>query len=89
MQKTKKEIIKNLAEEMLIQSHEAMIKKVNFLLESGAIDIESWSIDDAPMIIPKCIVAAILQNESVQYEAKGTSFESKVKKEIKNLKCFI
>ena len=32
------------------------------------------------MILPKCIVTAILQDESTQYEGKGTSFEKQVKK---------
>jgi hypothetical protein len=41
------------------------------------------------MILPKCIVTAILQNESTQYEAKGTSFEKHVKKEAKNICSFL
>ena len=34
------------------------------------------------MILPKCIVT-ILQDESHQYEGKGTSFEKMIKKEVK------
>lgn len=41
------------------------------------------------MILPKCIVTALLQNESRQYEGKGTSFEKTVKREVKNITYFL
>jgi len=53
------------------------------------VDTESWSKDNSPMILPKCIVTAILQDESTQYEGKGTSFEKQVKKEVKNIRYFL
>jgi hypothetical protein len=74
---------------MLNQSHKEMIKKIDVALNSGAIDIESWEEDNVPMVFPKTIVAAILQRESWQYEGKGTSYEKKIKKEIKNLHYFL
>ena len=85
----KKEKIKSIVEDMLNEAHEAMIKKVDKVLNSGAIDIDSWDEENAPMITPKCIVTAILQNESTQYEGKGTSYEKKVKKEVKNIRYYI
>lgn len=81
--------IKSLVEDMLNYSHKAMFEKIESTLNSGAIDIDSWDEKNAPMILPKCIAAALLQSESTQYEGKGTSHEKKIKKEISKLKYFI
>ena len=85
----KKNQIKALVIDMLEESNKAMISKVEKVLNSGCIDIESWDKEINPMIIPKCIVTAILENESCQYQAKGTSFEKEIKKEVENIKYFI
>ena len=85
----KKDKIKSLVTDMLQESYEAMLKKVDKVLNSGAIDIDSWEESRNPMILPKCIVTAILQNESTQYEGKGTSFEKDVKKEVRNIRYFL
>lgn len=85
----KKRKIKSLVKEMLKESHKAMIGKIDIVLNSGAVDIDAWSESYAPMILPKCIVIALLQNESRQYEGKGTSFEKRVKREIKNITYYL
>ena len=85
----KKNKIKSLAEDMLKESFDAMIKKVEKALNSGAIDVDSWGENNNPMILPKCIVTAILQDESTQYEGKGTSFEKQVKKEVQNIRYYL
>lgn len=85
----KKEAIRILVNEMLAESCNAMIAKVEKVLNSGGIDIDSWDKNNNPMILPKCIVTAILKNESAQYEGKGTSFEKKIKKEVNNIRYFI
>ena len=82
---TKKDKIKSLVEDMLNESHEAMMKKIEKLLISDLIDIDNWDEFHNPMILPKCIVTAILKNESTHYKAKGTSFEKQLKKEVANL----
>lgn len=87
--KSNKEQIAKLVKEMLTESHKDMLKKIDKVLNSGCVDIESWSKDDSPMILPKCIVTAILQDESTQYEGKGTSFEKQIKKEVKNIRYFL
>lgn len=87
--KSNKEQIAELVKDMLTESHEAMLKKIDKVLNSGCVDTEGWSKDNAPMILPKCIVTAILQNESKQYEAKGTSFEKQMKKEVRNISYFL
>ena len=87
--KSNKEQIAELVKDMLTESYEAMIKKIDKVLNSGCVDVESWNKDSSPMILPKCIVTAILQNESTQYEGKGTSFEKQVKKEVKNIRYFL
>jgi len=84
----KKNKIKSLAEDLLKESFDNMIKKVEKALNSGAIDVNSWN-ENTPMILPKCIVTAILQDESMQYEGKGTSFEKQIKKEVKNIRYFL
>ena len=85
----KREKIKSLVSDMLKESYEAMVKKIDKALNSGAVDIDGWNEKDSPMILPKCIVTAILQNESTQYEAKGTSFEKRIKKEVNNIRYFL
>ena len=87
--KSNKEQIAELVKDMLTESYEAMIKKIDKVLNSGCVDVESWNKDSSPMILPKCIVTAILQNESTQYEGKGTSFEKQMKKEVKNIRYFL
>ena len=85
----KKELIKQLVLDMLNDSHEAMKKNIDKVLKSGSLDIDNWSMDNTPMVIPKCIVTAILQNEATQYEGKGTIHEQYVKKEVKNIRYFL
>ena len=85
----KTEKIKKLVIEMLNNSHEAMIKKIDSLFISGCIDTESWDENNMPMILPKTIVAALLEDETTQYYGKGTSFEKEVKKEVKNIRYFL
>ena len=85
----KKNKIRQIAIDMLKESQEAQLKLVEKALNSGALDIDAWDENDKPMILPKIIVTAVLQRESQQYEAKGTSYEKKVKKEVNNLKIFL
>ena len=79
----KKNKIKALVEGMLKESCEAMIKNIDTVLKSGVIDVENWDADHYPMILPKTILSALLEKESRQYDAKGTSFEKQMKKDIK------
>jgi hypothetical protein len=41
-----------------------MYWKIDAALNSGAIEIDSWQEDDSPMVLPKIIITAILENES-------------------------
>ena len=81
--------IKKLVKEMLKNSHDAMVKKIDSALDSGALDIDNWTEDNAPMVIPKIIITVLLEREANQYSCKGTSYEKEIKKEIDNLKYFI
>jgi len=85
----KKDKIKSLVVEMLNFSHEAMIKKLDIVFNSGCIDPESWDEKDKPMLLPKSIVTALLESQSTQYGTKGTSYEKQVKKEVRNIRYFI
>lgn len=85
----KQEKIKSLVSDMLQESFNSMLKNVDRVLNSGAIDVDGWDEKINSMILPKCIATAILQRESEQYEGKGTSFEKQVKKEVKNIRYFI
>jgi len=78
--------IKSLAYEMLEDSYGCMVDRVEKVLRSGAIDIDGWS---GNMFLPKCIVKAILMDESLQYSARGTSFEKEVEKTVNNIMYFI
>jgi hypothetical protein len=85
----KKAKIKSMTLVMLRQSHKEMVAKIDKVLNSGAVDIDSWEENNNPMILPKCIVVAIMQGESSQYDGAGTSFEKQIKKEVANIRCFV
>ena len=53
--KNNKEQIVELVKSMLNASHEAMLKKVNEVLDSGCVDVNGWDKDNSPMILPKSI----------------------------------
>ena len=86
-EKRKKAKLKRLASELLKDSQKAMKDKIDKAINSGSLDIDSW--DERTFILPKIIVAALLEDEAEQYKGKGTSFEKYVKKEIKNLRYFL
>lgn len=81
----KKQEIKKLVIEMLKESEAAMIKKIDTILEIGAVDVENWNANINKMIFPKTIITALLQTESKQRDGRGTSFEKKIKKDVKNI----
>lgn len=85
----KKTKIEELALSMLEDSIKSMKAKIKKALDSGAIDIDAWDASSGPMILPKTIIVAILADEARQYDARGTSFEKKVKKEAKNIQLFL
>jgi hypothetical protein len=87
--KSNKQKIKGLVKDMLIESHKKALESIDKALDSGCVDIDGWDEETSPMILPKCIVTAILQNESTQYDAKGTSFEKQIKKEVRNIRYFL
>lgn len=84
-----KKTIKKHAKDMLKDSYASMLKKIDKALNSGVIDIDGYDPKDKPMIAPKCILMAILLDESRQYSARGTGYEKKVKREVKNIINFI
>jgi hypothetical protein len=85
----KKERIKGLIEDMLTDCHANMVKNIDSALMSGAVDVDGWEPDDNPMILPKCVLTAILKRESTQYYGNGTSFQNRIKKEVDNIMLFI
>lgn len=85
----KKDKIRAMAIQCLEDSHAAMIKNIDKALNCGGIDIESWSENDAPYILPKAIVTAALVAESTQFHANGTRYEKEFKSTVKNLRYFI
>ncbi len=89
MTNKKKSQIKKLAVQMLKESFEQAKKKVDKALNCGAIDIDAWSPNSNPMLIPKAIVVAILNDESEQYDVSGTSFEKQMKKDIKEIGLYL
>lgn len=85
----KRIIIKAHVEDMLNGSRLEMLRKIDRVLDSGVIDIDEWDENTNPMILPKCIVTALLQNEATQYDGKGTSFEKQIKKDVKNISYYL
>ena len=87
--RSKKQEIKRLVKDMLIESNKKALKNIDVVLNSGYIDIDGWDEKNAPMILPKCILTAILENEARQYTARGTNYEKQMKKEVKNIQYFL
>ena len=87
--KEKKARIRELATKMLEESLKSQIRLIEKAMDSGAIDISAWDEDHNPMLMPKAIVSAILIEEAGQYDAKGTSFEKQMSKDIKNIGIFL
>ena len=87
--KAKKNKIKKLAVDMLKASHKEQLKMVEKALNAGAIDVDAWDENSTPMVLPKTIIVAIFQREADQYDGTGTSHEKRIKKEVRNLKCFL
>ncbi|MFT6841803.1 MAG: hypothetical protein ACI8Q1_000238 [Parvicella sp.] len=88
-EKRKRSKIKKLVKDLLIQSHKEALRKIDYALYSGAISLDDWDEDDTPLILPKSITVAILEEEAGQYRATGTSYEKKMNKEIKNIRRFL
>jgi len=84
-----KKKIKALVKSMLKDSHDAMVKKLDVVLDSGCIDIDGWDENNMPMLTPKTIITALLESESTQYMGKGTSHEKRIKKEVRNIRYFV
>lgn len=85
----KKEELKKMVTEILTDSHNYMLNKIDRALNSGAIDVESWDKSNGKWILPKTIATAILIDASTKHNASGTSFEKQQKKDVKNLLLFI
>ena len=79
--KNNKEKIKELVRDMLIESHQKAMQNIDRVLDSDY--------KNKPMILPKCILTAILENEARQHTARGTSFEKQMKKEVRNISYFL
>ena len=85
----KKEAISNKVNELLTESYKDAEKMINKAIDSGCLDIENWDSEINNWILPKAITIAILEKESNDYRAKGTSFEKQISKEVKNLSYFL
>ena len=85
----KRAMIKSHCVDMLTRSLVEMTKKIDKALNSGAIDVDGWDPNVNPMLLPKAMVIAIMEDEADQYSAKGTSFETQISYESKNIKLFL
>ena len=79
----KKEKIKEFTTEILAELFIIMHKQVEDVINSGVIDVEEWDENYAPMVVPKTIVTALLEQNSTQYDARGTSYHKEVKKLVR------
>ena len=86
---SKKDKIKGLVAEMIGYSQEAMLEKLERVMNSGCIDIEGWDEENGKMLLPKAIMTALLESEHYQYSGEGTTYARKQKKEVRNIRYFI
>lgn len=75
--------IKKHVKDMLVESFDKMMENLDTLLNDDEEAVNNWKPDVNPMILPKCMVTALLEHESMQYQAKGKSFKKEVKKKVK------
>jgi hypothetical protein len=87
--KVKKHLITHLAKGVLANAFEEMNKGIEKALNSGALNLDSWNENVNPMILPKIIAIALLEDSATQLNGKGTCFEKEMSNEIKNLKLFL
>jgi len=87
--RSNKQKIKMLVKDMLNESHKKALQNIDKALNSGCIDIDGWDEKNMPMVLPKTILTAILEDQARQYTARGTRFERQFKKEVKNIKMFL
>lgn len=85
----KKAEVKRLVKDMLKESQKKAMANIDKALNAGCIDIDSWDCENAPMVLPKTILTAILEEEARQYTARGTRYEKKFKKEVENIRYFL
>ena len=86
----KKAKIKKLVNEMLRGSvKEIKDNLIDKALNSGCVDVDSWSEIYSSVILPKAIFTAMLLHEVDKYSGKGTRLEKQVKKEVKNISLFL
>jgi len=86
----KKNLIKRHVKIMMRDSQKHMMEKLEKVLVSGCIDLENWDAENAPMIVPKAIMCALLDNEHFQYAPPKTIASYKQwKKEKRNITYFI
>lgn len=85
----KKLEIKTRVQHMLDESYHDMLNKIDKVLNSGAIDVAAWDPKSEPMIVPRIIVTALMESESGEWAAKGTSYEKRIRKGANNIKCFV
>jgi len=85
----KKEQIKVITFDLLAESFNHMVEKIDKAIASGALDIDSFDPKKDRYIIPNIIARAILEDEVSTYEFKGTRYEKIIRKQVKNLKLFL
>ena len=85
------EKIKTLVIEMLNDSHKAMLKNLETILNNNQeIDLDNWDEKNAPMLLPKMIVTALLENDAKQYSLpKDYPNAKKINKNIQYIKYSI
>lgn len=66
-----------------------LLPKVERAINSGAIDPDYWDERNEDMILPKCIVIAILEDVADNCKTNNKTIKRQMNREIKNLKLFI
>jgi hypothetical protein len=87
----KKAKIKSLVNCQLKVAIKQMRENIDRALNSGAIDIDGWDENISRMVLPNTIVVAILEDASSSsiLNGRGTKYEKRVKREVKNIRYFI
>ena len=85
----KKIAIKELVSELITFSSEQMIEGIDRALNSGTIDFDEWEESNGKMIIPKCILLALLEKQIDVNDAKGTSHQRRVRKQVKLIRYYV
>lgn len=83
--------IKKLIKGELAVAYREIKLNIDKVLNSKAVDvdIDEWDEKNHPMVLPKIITMALLEDGATMFQGKGTGIEHVIKKKVKEIRYYI